>query len=114
MITPTDCASVITPAVTKPTTSTVVTDEELSTAVTNAPVIAPMKRLTVNFSKTFRSVLPAAFLSPSERRSSPPRKSARPPKSPIPSCSQATSWASAGPCWAKTVEKTMNPIASHK
>lgn len=39
----------IMPAETKPTTSTVVTDEDCTTAVTKAPVMAPVKRLVVSF-----------------------------------------------------------------
>ena len=90
MITATDWGRVISPAVTNPTTRTVVTEEELSTPVTKAPVAAPMKRLTVSFSSAVRSAPPATFLSPSERSSSPARKSASPPKSPMPSCNQST------------------------
>ena len=41
MITPTDCDSDIRPALMKPTTSTVVTDDDWITAVIRAPVAAP-------------------------------------------------------------------------
>ncbi len=44
MMTPIDCDIDINPAVMKPTTNTVVTDELWITAVTNAPVRAPVNR----------------------------------------------------------------------
>ena len=83
MITPTDWVNVMTPAVIKLTTNTVVTDDELRTAVTKAPVTAPIRRLFVILERRTFRVSPAAFFSPSESISSPARNSARPPKSPM-------------------------------
>ena len=50
-ITPIACDRLISPAVTKPTTITVVTEEDWTTAVTPAPVNTPAIRLPVNFSR---------------------------------------------------------------
>ena len=48
MITPIDCWRFSRPAERKPTTRTVVTDEDWITAVTKAPVKAPKKRFRVS------------------------------------------------------------------
>lgn len=64
MITPSDCWSVMMPAVMKPITSTVVTEDEFRIAVTTAAVIAPMKRLRVNRPKTSDMRVPATAFSP--------------------------------------------------
>ncbi len=47
-ITPTACDSDISPAETKPTSITVVTEEDWITAVTSVPVISPITRLVVS------------------------------------------------------------------
>ena len=52
MITPTDWVRVIMPLLMKPTTSKVVTVEELSTPVTKAPVNAPINRFVVSLPRT--------------------------------------------------------------
>ena len=89
MMTPTDWVSVIKPAEIKPTTSTVVTDEELSTAVTKAPVSAPIKRFLVSRSSTSLSESPAAAFSPSDICSMPNKNMASPPNNPIPRLNQS-------------------------
>jgi hypothetical protein len=53
MITPIDWLTDISPAETKPTTNTVVTDEDWMTAVTKAPVSAPVKRFVVRRARVF-------------------------------------------------------------
>ena len=89
MMTPTDWVSVIKPAEMNPTTSTVVTDEELSTAVTKAPVNAPINRFLVRRESTSLSVSPAAALSPSDICSMPKRNIASPPNNPMPRVNQS-------------------------
>src|SRR5262245_56057716 len=89
MITATDCARVISPAVTKPTTRTVVTVDELSAPVTNAPVSAPKNRLAVRRVRRVLGASPAARFSPSESWSNPKRKSANPPHKPMASPNQS-------------------------
>jgi hypothetical protein len=80
-ITPTACASVIRPALTKPTTSTVVTDDDWITAVTTAPVNAPSRRLPVSRASSAFICWPAAAFRPSVIFSMPYRNSASPPSS---------------------------------
>jgi hypothetical protein len=63
-MTPTDCLSVMMPAFTKPTTMTVVADEDWMTIVTTMPMIRAVKTLPVIFSKVFSSLEPAARSSP--------------------------------------------------
>ena len=82
MITPTDCARVIMPPLMKPTTSSVVTVDELSTPVMKAPVSAPLNRLVVSLDSTVFSVSPAALVMPSESNCRPPKNSATPPNRP--------------------------------
>ena len=64
-MTPTDCTNVSSPALTKPTTSTVVTEEDWMTAVTMAPVMAPRTRFPVSLANSVFICLPAAAFSPS-------------------------------------------------
>ena len=71
MMTPMDWARDMSPAVMKPTTSTVVTDEELRTTVTSAPVAAPTKRLRVSEPSSFFMRSAAAVLRPSDIMSMP-------------------------------------------
>ena len=71
MMTPIDCESDIRPALMKPTTSTVVTDDDWITAVINAPVNAPTIRLEVRPARIARIRLPATALSESESFSMP-------------------------------------------
>jgi len=67
------------PAVTKPTSMTVVTDEDWMMAVTKAPVISPMMRLLVSLARICFMLSPATFLSASAICSMPYRNTARPP-----------------------------------
>src|SRR5262245_19033296 len=92
MIIGTDCASVIRPAETKPTSSTVVMVEEFSSAVIAAPASRPLKRLEVILHSTAGRLAPAMALRPSVSSCSPNRNSARPPAS---CASIATSFRSA-------------------
>ncbi len=80
-ITPTDCTRVMIPALTKPTTSTVVTDDDWITAVTRAPVMAPRNALPVSLASSAFICFPAAAFKPSVIFSMPYRKSASPPSS---------------------------------
>ena len=62
---PTACDSDRIPADMKPTVSTVVTDDDCSTAVTKAPVQAPDSRLVVSRARMALRRLPASDFSPS-------------------------------------------------
>ena len=62
MITPTDWVNVIRPALTKPTTITVVTEDDCMTAVMTAPDNAPVKRFVVSLARTSLSPVPATVL----------------------------------------------------
>ncbi len=86
-ITPTDWTRVMRPALTKPTTSTVVTDEDWIIAVTRAPVNAPVTGLRVSFVSRIFICSPAAAFRPSVIFSMPYRKSASPPNRPTPMAS---------------------------
>ena len=81
-ITPTAWESDISPELMKPTTITVVTDEDWITDVTKAPVSTPMKRLRVSCLSSIRRRSPATARSATVICSSPNRKSASPPSSP--------------------------------
>ncbi len=83
MITPIDWEKDINPAVVKPTTSTVVTDEDWIIAVTNAPVSAPVNRLEVSFARTSFIRSPATAFRAAVIWSIPNRNRARPPRSSI-------------------------------
>ena len=63
-ITPTDCRSVIIPAFTKPTTMTVVAEDDWITIVTTRPISSAENRLPVIFSRVFSSLEPAARSKP--------------------------------------------------
>ena len=63
-MTPTDWRRVIMPALTKPTTMTVVADEDWMTAVTTMPISRAEKTFPVIFSSVFSSFAPAARSSP--------------------------------------------------
>ena len=65
MMTATAPPSDINPALTKPTTITVVADDDWMTAVTAVPVRMPLSGLSVILPKMVRIRLPAAFCSPS-------------------------------------------------
>ena len=67
------------PELTKPTTITVVADEDWITAVTPAPSNTAFIGLEVSFSNILSSLPPDAFESPSPMISIPYKKSARPP-----------------------------------
>lgn len=88
MMTPIDCDIVISPADTKPTTSTIVTDELWITEVTKAPLIAAENRFLVSFDNSVFIWSPAAALRPSDICSMPNRNSASPPNSSIAILSQ--------------------------
>ena len=72
------------PALTKPTTRTVVTDEDWFTTVTRAPVSAPVAALRVSLVNSIFICSPAAVLRPSVIFSMPYKKSASPPSKPTP------------------------------
>ena len=81
MTMPTALASCMMPALTKPTTMTVVAEEDWITAVTSAPSSTPLTGLEVSLPSTVSSLLPATFFSPSPSRVMPNRKKASPPSS---------------------------------
>ncbi len=64
MITPIACARFIRPALTNPTTMTVVADELWITAVIAAPSITPVSLFLVSTSRSDFILFPAAFSSP--------------------------------------------------
>ena len=68
MMMPTDWLSDIKPALTNPTTSTVVTDDDWMTAVTIAPVVAAVNRLVVSRARRRFIPSPAAAFMPSAIR----------------------------------------------
>ena len=61
IITPIACKSVSSPALTNPTTITVVALEDCIMDVMTRPVITPLKRFDVIEDRSFRSLSPAAF-----------------------------------------------------
>ena len=63
-MTPTDCCSDMMPAFTKPTTMTVVADEDWITIVTTKPISSALNTLPVIFSSVFSSLEPAARSKP--------------------------------------------------
>ena len=65
MMTPIDWVKVMSPALTNPTTITVVTDEDWMTAVMSAPDNAPVNRLVVSRARTSLSPVPATVFSAS-------------------------------------------------
>ena len=72
--------SVITPALTKPTTMTVVAEELCITAVTPAPTAIPAKRLELILLNTFLSLLPAMDSSDSLKILRAIKKTPKPPR----------------------------------
>ena len=64
MMIQTACRSVIMPELTKPTTMTVVAEEDWIAAVMPAPTSTPRKRLAVSFSRMRFMRLPAAASRP--------------------------------------------------
>ena len=81
IIIPIACLSFIIPEFTKPTTITVVADDDCITAVTAAPSKNPLKVLLVIFSRVFSSLPPENFSRPSPIVFIPYKKSAKPPNS---------------------------------
>ena len=79
IITPTAWLSFIIPELTKPTTITVVADDDCITAVTPAPRSTAFIGLDVSFSSIFSSFPPEAPVNPSPNRSIPYRNIANPP-----------------------------------
>ena len=75
------CARVSRPALTNDTVMSVVAVDDWMLAVTNIPVMAPMKRLAVIFCNTLRSCGPAIFCRPSLRVFIPNISSASEPNS---------------------------------
>ena len=65
MIIPTACSSFIIPELTKPTTMTVVADDDWITAVTPAPSNTANKVLDVNFSSITSNLPPDVLARPS-------------------------------------------------
>ncbi len=61
IITPIACKSVSSPALTNPTTITVVALEDCIMEVMTSPVITPLKRFDVIEERSLRSLSPAAF-----------------------------------------------------
>jgi len=75
------CESVISPELTKPTTITVVADDDWITDVTPSPVRNPDMRFPVSFESSLFRLSPALFSSaepmtdmPNKKRQSPPRR----------------------------------------
>ena len=79
MIMPVACVSFMIPELTKPTTITVVAEDDWITAVTPAPSRTPLIGLFVIFSSVFSSFPPESFSSPLPSRFMPNRKKASPP-----------------------------------
>ena len=79
MITPTACVSFIMPELTKPTTMTVVADEDWIVAVTKAPSSNAFILFSVSFSKTFSSFPPESITRPSPMVFIPYKNRASPP-----------------------------------
>ena len=65
MMMPTACCSFMMPELTKPTTMTVVADEDWITAVTPAPTSTALNGLFVSFSRMLSNFPPLTFASPS-------------------------------------------------
>ncbi len=78
MMMPIACATFIMPEFTKPTTMTVVADEDCMIAVTAVPKSTPLIGVFVSLYNISSSFSPAAFFSPSPIRDIPNRKSATP------------------------------------
>ena len=72
-------ASFIIPELTKPTTMTVVADDDWMTAVTKAPSRTPRKVVDVSFARMISSLPPAMRLRPSPSSDMPKRKNPKPP-----------------------------------
>ena len=81
IITAAACVSVITPAFTKPTTITVVTDEDCTIAVARAPMPTPAKRLPAALWKSARILLADSFSMLSPRNLKPSKKTPSPTSS---------------------------------
>lgn len=79
IITPIACDSLIIPEFTKPTTITVVADDDWITAVTKAPSMMALKGLEVIFSRIRSRRLPDSFSRPCPIAFIPNRNSASPP-----------------------------------
>ena len=79
IITPTAWLSFMIPELTKPTTITVVADDDCMAAVTAIPRISPLMRLSVSFSRILSSLLPENLIRPSPITLIPYKNIARPP-----------------------------------
>ena len=73
--------SFIIPELTKPTTITVVAEEDWMAAVTTVPKRMPLKVVEVSLPRMVSNLLPATRFSPSPSKDIPNRKKAKPPKS---------------------------------
>jgi len=83
IIMPMAFASFIMPELTKPTTITVVAEEDCITAVTSEPSKTPLNVVDVSFPNMVSNLLPAMRLSPSPSSVMPKRKNPRPPNNNI-------------------------------
>ena len=81
----TDCVSVISPELMKPTTITVVSEDDCISAVTPVPRARPTMGFPVTFFRRSLSLWPARFSNAPPIRFIPKRKRARPPISVSPS-----------------------------
>ena len=79
MITPTACDNFMIPEFTKPTTITVVAEDDWITAVTPAPKSTAFIGFEVRFSRIFSSFPPETFARPSPIAFIPYKNNARPP-----------------------------------
>ena len=79
MITPTACDNFMIPEFTKPTTITVVAEDDWITAVTPAPKSTAFIGFEVRFSRIFSSFPPETFARPSHIAFIPYKNNARPP-----------------------------------
>ena len=80
IIMPMALASFMIPEFTKPTTMTVVAEEDCMTAVTREPSRMPLNVVDVSLPRMVSNLLPATRLRPSPRSDMPKRKKPRPPK----------------------------------
>ena len=80
-ITPTVCSSSMMPEFTKPTSITVIADEDCMAIVIMVPTTIPISLLSVTFLSSFSNLPPVIFSREVDIRFIPKRKKASPPKS---------------------------------
>ena len=78
-ITPTVCGSSMIPELTNPMSITVMADEDWMAIVMIAPIVSPLKGLSVALRRSFSSLPPAVFFKDSDSTRIPYRKKASPP-----------------------------------